>query len=160
TAAFTRQQRTQVPGVDAARAATRRGCPLRARRARSRAAMTPPPDLSAVRKIWVRAPNWVGDLVMATAAFARLRAAFPRAEITVRLRPFLRPLLAGTDWFDKIVDIEKARSLRGLWRQVRAAANERFDLAVVLPNSLETGLVPFLARVPLRLGWRQGRSWL
>jgi heptosyltransferase-2 len=35
-----------------------------------------------------------------------------------------------------------------------------FDLAVVFPNSLATGLVPFLARVPLRLGYRQGRPLL
>jgi heptosyltransferase-2 len=35
-----------------------------------------------------------------------------------------------------------------------------YDLAIVLPNSLETALVPFLARVPLRLGYRQGRAGL
>lgn len=122
--------------------------------------MLRPPDLSQVHKIWVRAPNWVGDLVMATAAFARLRAAFPRAQIVAGMRPFLRPLCAGTDWFDRIVDAVKARGPIGLWRQVRAVAAERFDLAVVLPNSLETGLVPFLARVPLRLGYRQGRPLL
>jgi len=119
-----------------------------------------PPDLSHVRRIWVRAPNWVGDLVMATAAFARLRAAFPRAEITAGMRPYLRALVAGTDWFDRIVDTPRAGGLRGLWRQVRALRRLRCDLAVVLPNSIETALVPFLARVPLRLGYRQGRSWL
>ncbi len=33
------------------------------------------------RKILVRAPNWVGDLVMASPALRALRAAHPKAEI-------------------------------------------------------------------------------
>jgi heptosyltransferase-2 len=119
-----------------------------------------PPNLSQVRAIFVRAPNWVGDWVMATASFHRLRAAFPRAHITVGMRPYLRPLLSGADWFDAVVDTPRAGGLRGLFAQVAAVRAARCDLAVVLPNSLETGLVPFLARVPLRLGYRQGRSLL
>jgi len=120
----------------------------------------PAPDLQHVRAIFVRAPNWVGDLVMATAAFARLRAAFPAARITAGVRPGLRGLLAGSSWFDAIVDSRKAAGLPGLWRQVRELRQRRCDLAVVFPNSIETGLVPFLARVPLRLGYRQGRPGL
>jgi heptosyltransferase-2 len=97
---------------------------------------------------------------MATAGFARLRAAFPAAVITLGLRPFLRPLLAGADWFDDTISTPRAGGLGGLWQQVRAVRAGRFDLAVVLPNSLETGLVPWLAGVPLRLGYRQNRPGL
>lgn len=118
------------------------------------------PDPSSIRRIWVRAPNWVGDLVMATASFARLRSAFPDAHIACGLRPILRPLLAGTDWFDQLVDTPKAGGPLGLWSQVRQMRDARYDLAVVLPNSIETALVPFLARVPWRLGYRQGRPGL
>ncbi|MGE3171114.1 MAG: lipopolysaccharide heptosyltransferase II [Planctomycetota bacterium] len=122
--------------------------------------MAKPPDLSRVRRIYVRAPNWVGDFVMATASFARLRAAFPQAHIVLGARPMMRELCSGAGWFDDFLPMPRAGGLRGLWRQVRAVAAQRFDLAVVLPNSLETGLVPFLARVPLRLGYRQGRPLL
>ena len=122
--------------------------------------MARPLDPSAVRRIWVRTPNWLGDFVMATATFARLRAAFPQAHVTAGMRPYLRPLLSGSDWFDEVVDTPRPRGLLGLWREVQAMRAARFDLAVVLPNSLVTGLVPFLARVPLRLGYRQGRPWL
>ncbi len=122
--------------------------------------MAAPVDLSAVRRIFVRAPNWVGDLVMATASFARLRQAFPKAHIVCGLRPILRPLLDGTTWFDELVDAPKAGGLGGLLAQVRQMRAGAYDLAVVLPNSPETALVPFLARVPLRLGYRQGRPFL
>lgn len=117
-------------------------------------------DLAAVERIYVRAPNWVGDLVMATAEFARIRSAFPNAEIACGLRPYLRPLLSGNPHFDRYLDMPRAGGLPGLWRQVLAVRAGRFDLAVVFPNSFQTGLVPFLARVPIRLGYRQGRPGL
>jgi heptosyltransferase-2 len=122
--------------------------------------MTANGELSNVRRIFVRAPNWVGDFVMATAAFARIRRAFPAAHIALGGRPFLQPLIAGSDWCDEFLPTPRAGGLRGLLAQIRAVRQGRFDLAVVLPNSLETGLVPFLAGVPLRLGYRQGRPLL
>ncbi len=112
------------------------------------------------QRIFVRAPNWVGDLVMATSAFARIRAAYPDAEITCGLRPYLRTLLDGTDHFDSFLDMPKAGGLRGLLRQSAELRRRRFDLAIVCPNSPESGLVPFLAGVPRRLGYRQGRPFL
>lgn len=117
-------------------------------------------DPELVRRIWVRTPNWLGDFVMASATFGRIRRAFPRAHITAGLRPYLRLLTTGTDWFDALVDTPRATSLPALWRQVRAMRAAEHDLAIVLPNSLATGLVPFLARVPHRLGYRQGRPFL
>ncbi|MFN9703656.1 MAG: lipopolysaccharide heptosyltransferase II [Planctomycetota bacterium] len=117
-------------------------------------------DSSAVRRIWVRAPNWLGDFVMATASFERLRRAFPQARITAGMRGYLKPLLAGCDWFDEVVETPRSSGLGAFWREVRAMRAAAFDLAVVLPNSLATGLVPFCAGVPERAGWRQGRPWL
>lgn len=94
---------------------------------------------------------------MATSAFARLRRGFPRARITCGLRGYLRPLLSGEDWFDRVVETPRAGGLRGLLQQIAEMRKSAYDLAIVLPNSMETGLVPFLAGVPLRLGYRQAR---
>lgn len=123
-------------------------------------AVTRAVDPSRVRRIWLRAPNWLGDFVMATAAFARIRAAFAEAHITVGLRPYLRPLLSGSQLFDDLVDTPRTKGLLPFWRQVAELRRRRCDLAIVLPNSLATGLVPFAAGVPLRLGYQQGRRAL
>ena len=117
-------------------------------------------NAAAFDRIFVRAPNWVGDLVMATAAFERLRAGFPNARIAVGLRPYLRPLLNGSPWFDEVLDTPKAHGLTEAVRQAKMLRERRFELAVVLPNSLETALVPFMAGIPVRLGYRQGRPGL
>ena len=112
------------------------------------------------RRIFVRAPNWVGDLVMATAAFARIRAGFADAHVACGVRPYLRSLLDGSAFFDEVLDAPRAASPRALWRQARELRRHRFDLAIVLPNSPETALAPLLAGVPERLGYRQGRPGL
>jgi len=114
-------------------------------------------DATEIERIWIRTPNWLGDFVMATATFQRVRDAFPNAHITAGMRPYLREMVRGSDYFDELVDTPKGGGLRGLLRQVREMRARRFDLAIVLPNSPATGLVPWLARVPLRLGYRQGR---
>ena len=62
--------------------------------------MTRDLDLSKIERIWLRAPNWLGDFVMATATFERVRAAFPTAHITAGMRPFLKPMVKGCDYFD------------------------------------------------------------
>jgi heptosyltransferase-2 len=111
-------------------------------------------------RVLVRAPNWVGDFVMATAAFERLREGFPNAHLTVALRPYLRRLLSGSPWFDEVIEAPKANRPGEALRQARVVRQGRYDLAVVLPNSFETALVPFLAGVPVRLGYRQGRPGL
>ena len=97
---------------------------------------------------------------MATATFARVRAAFPGAHVTAGMRPYLRLMAHGSDYFDDIVDTPSGGGFRGVWRQAREMRKRRFDLAIVLPNSQVSGLVPFLAGVPMRLGYKQGRPGL
>lgn len=115
--------------------------------------------LPSIRKVFVRAPNWVGDVVMATGAFARIRAALPDAEIHCGLRPYLLPLLAGTSWFDRYQELPKV-GLRGFFAQASRLRRERYELAIVLPNSLSTACMVRLAGIRWRLGYRQGRPGL
>jgi len=111
------------------------------------------------RRIFIRGPNWVGDLVMATPALARVRAGFPQAHITVGVRPYLAALLSGSPFFDELLAQPKLKSLRELRQQAKVLRQHAFDLAIVLPNSLQTGLLVRLAGIPRRLGYRQGRPF-
>ncbi len=108
------------------------------------------------QRIVVRAPNWVGDVVMATPAFRALREHFPKAHLAVVLKPYVRPILNGCPWFDETIETEGngvGPTLR-LARQLRA---ERFDLAVVLPNSVRSALEAFLGRARRRIGYDRRR---
>ena len=113
----------------------------------------------AIQKVFVRAPNWLGDVVMATPAFARIRSMYMQAEIVCGIKPSLRAVLSGQKAFDRFFDWTRVRSPLDLWRRTRALRAERFDLAIVLTHSLSSLLPVWLAGIPERVGYlHDGRS--
>ncbi len=112
---------------------------------------------STYRKIAVRVPNWIGDVIMALPALEQLRAAYPDAEICAVARPWVKDLLAWrNDLIDRCIDFDDKgthRGLTGLWRFGRALAAERFDLGVVLTKHFKGAFVFTVARIPRRIGF-------
>jgi heptosyltransferase-2 len=89
----------------------------------------------------VRAPNWLGDVVMATPGFRALRAGFPSARITLLLRPAIAPLLAGNPWFDEILPVQSSgRRQLSLIQEGVALRRYGFDLGLCLPDSFSAAL--------------------
>lgn len=115
----------------------------------------------AAERIFVRCPNWVGDMVMASAHFQAIRDAFPNAKITLSLRPNLAPILQGAKYYDSLhyhPQKLKFGPLRALAADLR---KQQFDAAILFPNSFETAFVAALARIPRRFGYSaNGRGFL
>ena len=109
-------------------------------------------DQRPIDRIVVRGTNWVGDAVMTVPALRQLRRLFPDAHITLATRAWAEGLFADSDFLDD-VQVHEGSGLRSVVQQVRQWRKRNFDLAVLLPNSLETALVASLARVPLRIGY-------
>lgn len=105
-----------------------------------------------IERIVVRGTNWVGDAVMTVPALREIRRLFPAANITLATRSWARGLFAEADFVDDF-QVHDGSGLRSVVQQVREWRKRNFDLAVLLPNSLETALVASLARVPLRIGY-------
>ena len=119
--------------------------------------MPPPPEFS---RILVRAANWLGDAVMSLPALHALRERFPRAYIAVQARPWVGDLYARENFLDHIIPYVSARGAAdwsGKWRAARALRAERFDCAVLLPNSFDSALVVWLAGIPRRIGYNRDR---
>ncbi len=114
-----------------------------------------PVTTDAPENILIRAPNWVGDIVMATGNFADVRRTFPGARITVLLEPGREKILEGSHDFDRILFDRAGTSPAKLWRIARELRKERFDLAIIFPNSFRTALVCYLAGIPRRAGYRR-----
>jgi len=111
-----------------------------------------------VREILVRAPNWLGDVVMSTPGLHALRKGFPKARITVQIRPGLEPLLAGSPDVDRVWPVTSyhrgARAL--LFEATLLHRKARFDLGVCLPDSFSSAALMRLARVRHVVGYRRG----
>ncbi len=114
--------------------------------------------MANAEKILVRGVNWLGDAVMTTPALQRLRAAKPAAHLTLLTPEKLAALWPGHPSVDATITFSDADSVFSVAKRLRA---ERFDTAVVFPNSPRSALEVFLARIPRRIGYaRGGRSFL
>jgi heptosyltransferase II len=115
-------------------------------------------------KILVRATNWIGDAVMSLPALRALRVRYPDAQIVVLAKPWVAALYEGETAIDRVIALPGNPGFRDLgvkWRTAQALRKERFDLAVLLPNSFESAAMAFLSGAKRRVGYvRDGRGVL
>ncbi len=108
-----------------------------------------------MRKILIRAVNWVGDAVMTTPAIGVIRQHFPNAEITILANHLVAQLFSPHDWVDRVITFDRTARHKGIAGRLRLAAELRehaFDMAIIMPNSFDSALVPWLAGIPSRIG--------
>jgi lipopolysaccharide heptosyltransferase II len=118
---------------------------------------------SAIRKIAILLPNWVGDLAMATPTLRALRSHFPAAHIAGICRPYLAGVLEGTHWLDELLLFDH-RQRWGFSKAIRFWAGvrrRRLDVMVLLRNTLASALAARLSGAKRIVGYaRRGRTWL
>lgn len=100
---------------------------------------------------------------MATPALRALREHYVGAEVVGILRPYVADVLAGTTLLDRVL-IHDPKGKSPLHRGFGfgcALRRERFDLAVLFPNSLRSGFWAWASGAKRTLGYaRKGRSLL
>src|SRR4030067_1767911 len=107
-----------------------------------------------IRKLLIVAPNWLGDDVLALPAIAGVRGIFPDSRITVLGLPHICELFKESPYADQRLIYSDT-----LLSTIRDIKKEKFDLAILFPNSFRTALIVYLARIPLRCGYnRDGRG--
>ena len=109
-------------------------------------------------KILIRAPNWVGDVVMATPAFRCIRKNYPSSKITILLKPYVNLILQNSPWFDQYIEYKdkiglSARRYSGYRKLTKHLKNEKYDLGFVFPNSFSSAFMFWLAGVKRRIGY-------
>ncbi len=108
-----------------------------------------------VRHLAVRAPNWVGDLVMATPVLEAACADERFERVSILLRAPLAPVLAGGPCAAALRLIERGSDELASWRELAP------DAALLLPNSFGAAWRAWRARVPVRAGSAlSARRWL
>lgn len=113
----------------------------------------------ALSRSLVIAPQWIGDAVMSEPLLALLAA---RGEqLAVAALPWVAPVYRAMPQVAEVIDLPFAHGRLDwtLRRRVAAGLRGRFDAAYVLPNSIKSALVPWLARIPLRVGYQGEGRW-
>ncbi|MBK7878183.1 MAG: glycosyltransferase family 9 protein [Planctomycetes bacterium] len=94
----------------------------------------------------LRAPNWVGDLVMATPVFAAALETDAWSDVRILVRAHLAAVLADGPWADKVVPLARDADEANVYRDLAPTG------VVLLSNSFGAALRAWRARVPFRAG--------
>ncbi len=108
------------------------------------------PDQTTVDRIVVRAPNWLGDAVLALPAMGALRRHFKDAHLTVAAPAGVAPMLAMATEVAPDALLVLSGGSRAHIEQLRGG---KFDLGVLFPNSFRTAWDLWRAGVPQRWGY-------
>jgi heptosyltransferase-2 len=105
------------------------------------------------------APQWIGDAVMTEPLLRRLAARGER--LTVGALPWVAPVYRAMPQVHEVIEFPFQHG--GLqWQARKALARQlrgRFARAYVCPNSLKSALLPWLAGIPVRVGYTGETRW-
>lgn len=106
--------------------------------------------------ILVIAPSWVGDMMMSHALYQQLKTNYPNCEIDVMAPDWCRPLLSRMPEVRKAISMPIGHGAFRLCERYQLGKNlqNRYDLAIVQPNSLKSAFIPFFAGIKQRRGWK------
>jgi heptosyltransferase-2 len=110
-------------------------------------------------KIAVRAPNWIGDSVLALPAIESLSRNFPAAHIWIITKAWVKDIFTSLDFIHGVHLLPDQSN----WKSIRQAAKQLnrmdFDTSLLLTNSFGSALLFYMAKIPHRWGYsRDGRQ--
>ena len=104
--------------------------------------------------------SFLGDTILSTPLIAALKHLHPQAELTFVCTAASASLLNRDPLLNQVLIYDKQganRGILGLWRMARRIRECGFERAYVLHRSWRTAVLMWLARVPLRIAFRQSK---
>ena len=93
---------------------------------------------------------------MTTPAVMALRKNYPKAHISILARPWVEPVFSGNPAVNEIISYGSTGRDSSILEKIilaKSLRNKKFDLALLFPNSFESALIAWLARIPRRTGY-------
>jgi heptosyltransferase-2 len=110
-----------------------------------------------MQSILIIAPNWIGDAVSTQPLLANLRALFPNSKIDILASNWVAPVYRACSEVHEVIEVKfEHKKLQWNLRKQLAKVIEakNYQACFVLPNSFKSALIPWLANIPFRIGYR------
>ena len=110
-----------------------------------------------MHSILIVAPNWIGDAVMTQPLLASLKEQYPESKIDVLASTWVAPIYRACSEVYEVIEakFEHKQLQWGLRKELaNKLAIKKYQSCFVLPNSLKSALIPWLANIPFRIGYR------
>jgi len=112
---------------------------------------------SVPQRILVVGPSWVGDMVMAQSLFMTLQQRYPGALIDVVAPKWSGGLLGRMPEVNEYIEMPLGQGQFELGVRYRLGKSLRvrnYDMAIIIPRSWKSAVVPAAASIPVRTGYR------
>lgn len=105
------------------------------------------------KKIIVRAPNWIGDAVLAAPFLNALPKVFPDSDISIAGKSHIIELLNNFPRIEEYIVVDEKEQSGSFLSFTRYLKNKRYDLGFLLTNSFRTAFQFYLGKVKKRTGY-------
>jgi len=110
-----------------------------------------------MQSILIIAPNWIGDAVSTQPLLANLKALYPNSKIDILASAWVAPIYRACSEVHEVIEA-KFEHQKLQWHLRKQLAKEieakKYQACFVLPNSFKSALIPWLANIPFRIGYR------
>jgi len=110
-----------------------------------------------MQSILIIAPNWIGDAVTTQPLLANLKVLYPDSKIDVLASDWVAPIYRACSEVHEVIEapFEHQKLQWSLRKQLaKAIEAKNYQACFVLPNSFKSALIPWLANIPFRIGYR------
>lgn len=113
-------------------------------------------------KILIIAPNWIGDAVMTEPLITQLKKNHSDSVIDVIATPWVASVMRAIPVINEVIIGDFKHGLLQ-WAERKKLASQLklagYTHAYVLPNSFKSALIPWLAKIPNRIGYKGEMRW-
>jgi heptosyltransferase-2 len=110
------------------------------------------------QKIAILSLKRIGDAIYTLPLIEALKQRGKAGHIAVFTEPQVAAIYEANPFIDDVQVFRKADFWHQTLMQLKAG---RFDVCIMLHNAFKYALLPFLARIPVRVGYiKEGRGWL
>lgn len=108
-------------------------------------------------KILITGPSWVGDMVMSQSLYRHLKLQYPDCHIDILAPAWCLAVTERMPEINQSIELPFKHGQLSLFKRHQFAKQlraERYDWAIILPNSFKSALISWWAKIPKRTGWR------
>lgn len=115
-----------------------------------------PLSFGAVPRLLIVRLSALGDTLMSTPIPHALREAFPQAHLGWVVHQRCADVMDGNPYLDRLHCWDG--TLKGLTHLIREIRAERYEAALDVQGLLKSAIIPWLAGIPVRIGFADGRE--
>jgi len=109
-----------------------------------------------ISKILIIQTAFLGDVILCTPLIKATKKLFPHSFISFLLIPDTKNVVENNPHLDEIIIYDKKgkeKGLKNFFKIVGKIKKENFDLAIIPHRYIRSALLPYLAKIPQRIGF-------